>query len=379
MNVINPCRFLIAAFLVMLVSVPLFQMFVEIRRGEWPHVFELVTRRPTQVNLRYVERRLEAESATARVLRPWMQACQFFIFSDAGEKAILGCDSWLFYQPGLSFLTQRRKSSDATPKQALAAILDFRDQLASRGVHLVLVPAPNKESIYPDKLTRRTAAPARIIGSETREFVSQCKESGLDVVDLFALFRNARKETDTALYLTQDSHWAPTGMKLAAEAVAAHILTRGWVARGDVAFDVRPVALHRYGDLVNMLRSPPIEALLAPECLTAEQVMHRADATPYADDPSSPVLVLGDSFLRIYEQDEPGQAGFIAHLARELGRPLASIANDGGASTLVRQELCRRPRLLEGKKVIVWEFVERDLRLGTEGWQPVPLPLGTRP
>lgn len=33
-----------------------------------------------------------------------------------------------------------------------------------------------------------------------------------------------------------------------------------------------------------------------------------------------------------------------------------------------------RPQLLERTKVVVWEFVERDLRLGTEGWQTVPLP-----
>ena len=54
--------------------------------------------------------------------------------------------------------------------------------------------------------------------------------------------------------------------------------------------------------------------------------------------------------------------------------PLASIVNDGGASTLVRQQLSRKPELLRGKKLVVWEFVERDVRFGTEGWQPVPLP-----
>jgi hypothetical protein len=53
---------------------------------------------------------------------------------------------------------------------------------------------------------------------------------------------------------------------------------------------------------------------------------------------------------------------------------LASIVNDGGASTLVRQELCRRSALLANAKVVVWEFVERDILLGTEGWQAVQLP-----
>jgi len=34
--------------------------------------------------------------------------------------------------------------------------------------------------------------------------------------------------------------------------------------------------------------------------------------------------------------------------------------------------------LLCNKKVVVWEFVERDLRFGTEGWQVVPLPGETK-
>src|SRR5262249_43126246 len=94
----------------------------------------------------------------------------------------------------------------------------------------------------------------------------------------------------------------------------------------------------------------------------------------YGDDPGSPVLVLGDSFLRVFEQDNPGWAGFIAHLARELRRPLTSLVSDGGASTVVRQQLARMPRLLENKSLVIWEFVERDTRYGAEGWQIVPLP-----
>jgi hypothetical protein len=104
------------------------------------------------------------------------------------------------------------------------------------------------------------------------------------------------------------------------------------------------------------------------------QVVDASTGDPYRDDPMAEVLVLGDSFLRIYERDEPGAAGFVAHLARELGQPVTSIVNDGGASTLVRQELHRRPAFLANKKVVVWEIVERDIRLGLEGWQRVPLP-----
>jgi hypothetical protein len=74
----------------------------------------------------------------------------------------------------------------------------------------------------------------------------------------------------------------------------------------------------------------------------------------------------------ISPRDECG--GGHDRIARALGRPVASIVNDGGASTLVRQELSRKPDALTGKTLVVWEFVERDIRLGLEGWQDVPLP-----
>jgi hypothetical protein len=119
---------------------------------------------------------------------------------------------------------------------------------------------------------------------------------------------------------------------------------------------------------------PRLERTIAPERLQCEQVVRRDTGRLYQDEPGARILVLGDSFLRIYEQDEPGTAGFIAHLARELKQPMASIINDGGASTLVRQDLTRRPRMLSNKKLIIWEFVERDIGDGTEGWQVIRLP-----
>ena len=131
---------------------------------------------------------------------------------------------------------------------------------------------------------------------------------------------------------------------------------------------MRPVAISRHGDILEMMQVPQIERHFPPEEITCRQVIL------YRDDPASPVLVLGDSFLRIYQQDEPRSAGFIAHLARGLRFPVASLVNDGGGSTLVRQDLSRKPGLLAGKKLVIWEFVERDIRFGTEGWQEVPLP-----
>jgi hypothetical protein len=151
------------------------------------------------------------------------------------------------------------------------------------------------------------------------------------------------------------------------------VLESGTVKLGDHAYALRSVNVRRHGDLVEMQQVREIERALEPESLACLQVVQPDTRTPYRDRPESEVLILGDSFLRIYEQDEPGAAGFIAHLARELGQPLTSIVNDGGASTLVRQRLAHRPRLLLNKRLVIWEFAERDIRVGTEGWQIVPL------
>jgi hypothetical protein len=197
-------------------------------------------------------------------------------------------------------------------------------------------------------------------------------------VNLFRVYAEAR--TNAAglqrppLYLTQDSHWSHAGLSLAVEAVARRLVERGWVKPGAKDYDERPAPVDRLGDVLRMLQVPRLERCAVPEQVACVRVVRHDNAQAYQDDPDSPILVLGDSFLRIYEQDEPGSAGFIAHLAKELKQPVTSLVSDGGASTLVRQELYRRPSLLKNKQVVVWEFVERDIRLGTEGWQHAPLP-----
>ena len=114
-------------------------------------------------------------------------------------------------------------------------------------------------------------------------------------------------------------------------------------------------------------------------CFTAQSalcerdtVLYDTSITPFKDDfRKSEILILGDSFSRIYQTDSPVNAGWIAHFAKNMNRPVASIVSDGGASTLVREKLARKASVLKGKKLLIWEFVERDLRFGAEGWKDV--------
>jgi hypothetical protein len=371
---------LVIGFLAILVAPGIIQTVVELRGGEAIQALTVLRRKPTATNLREYERELEEASGVAGQLRPWMQYVQFRLLHEAGDKALVGREGWMFYKPGVRYLTERPASPTpgAPPNDPRAAIVDFRDQLARRGIRLLVMIAPNKESVYPQMLSRRAEPGQVVMAPQTRQLLDDLQTAGVEVVDLFQVFREAQlcptAAATTPLYLAQDSHWSPAGVEVAAKAMARKILSAGWVQRGTVAYDLTPAPVRRLGDVIRMLQVPQIEQDIAPEDIACQQILRRDDQSPYKDDPGAEILILGDSFLRIYEQDEPQSAGFIAHLAYELGQPIAAIVNDGGASTLVRQELHRRPQLLVNKQLVIWEFVERDIRFGTEGWQSVPLP-----
>jgi len=381
-NILGKETALIAGFLAILAAPAMIQIAAEVHHGETIQALNVFRQVPTAKNLREYEREMEDASYVEKELRPWIQYVQFRFLQDAGDKALIGRDGWMFYKPGVRYLTERRtpQKPGAPSNNPLPAIVDFRDQLAQRGIRLLVMIAPNKESIYPRMLSSRAEKREVLIGLETRQLLDELKVAGVEVVDLFEVFRVVKLAQTQAptvpLYLAQDSHWSPAGVEAAAKAVARRILNSGWVQNGTIGYDTKPAPVCRRGDIIGMLQVPQIEQDIIPEAIPCQQIVRRDEQSPYRDDPDAEILILGDSFLRIYEQDEPRSAGFLAHLAYELRQPVTSIVNDGGASTLVRQELFRRPRLFINKKLVIWEFVERDIRFGAEGWQPVPLPAG---
>jgi hypothetical protein len=189
------------------------------------------------------------------------------------------------------------------------------------------------------------------------------------------------------------------------------------VGRG---YTTRPAPVERRGDILEMLQVPRISERFPACSVECEQVLdgsagllvstvggregtymnqHLVD-TPL----QARVLLLGDSFSRIYQTPEPqslgeelgiagvehsernreglksmrrllpGSAGFPSHLARALGAAVDYIISDGGAATDVRQALSTNAEILERKRVVVWQFAERDIALGADGWRDVPLP-----
>ena len=367
----------VIGFLAVIYSVPLTQSIFEIIRGQSPRVFDVFRHVPNRSGLRAYEKELEEQSIFARSVQPWIQYTRFALFGDAGDKVLVGRNGWLFYRPDVRDLVEPRSpTAGENSEDPFSAITLFWKQLRTRGIQLVVLPMPGKPSLYGEMLTTRLNG-LRYPASPTLTLITRLRREGVEVVDLFELFGRHKSASRYPLYLARDTHWSAAAAELAASAVAARLEELGWAQQGAVDYDIQQVIVPRRSDIARMTRVPLIEASYPAEEIVARQVRERPTGALYRDDPTASVLVLGDSFLRIYQTDEPKAAGFIAHLARALRQPVSSVINDGGASTLVRQELARRPQLLHGKSVVLWEFVERDIRFGTEGWKAVPLPSET--
>ncbi len=417
---------LLIGFLAIIGSVPLVQTGLELARGERVQFTDVLRRSPTASNLRQYEHTLEEKSWFQQTLRPPMQQLLFASLRDTGSKGILGRDGWLFYRSDVRYLVDsdrlesgRADTTWVEPAETVThrasveqAIVRFRDQLQERGIALVVMPIPGKPSVYPEQLTRRVSHPDGPFASPTSNLLRALEQRGIPTLDLFTLFARHRRETQDRepLYLSHDTHWTPTGARLAAQALGNSLREHGIAPVPKMEFQTQRATVQRWGDILEMMQIPNLRETFGAQVAECEQVLDPVlgPLLPSASDrpgtyktPGQPasVLVLGDSFCRIYQYPEPlslgqiqtnttsairpdtgtkrllpGSAGFISHLARELRAPVDAIVSDGGASTDVRRKLSINPEILEGKRVVIWEFVERDVALGRQGWEPVPLP-----
>ena len=430
--------------------------------------------------LRAFENKIDDESAIVLALRPKYQLAVWNLFSDPGEKVVLGrsgdcigagcgrdtaaaSDRWLFYRQDVEFLVQPSPLDVRSAKldNPITAIERFRDQLKAKGVELLVVVTPGKPSIYPERLTggdsdasRDAAAAGNVadhansigLQSHGKKILDSLTRAGFNTVDLYTplLAAKSRDSVEGTLYLNDDTHWTPRGAELAAAEIAAAVNRLesdgkiklkdlrgvypelGYRAKDSVADRMGDVGemsgLNKFGvfktqrvvghvvsqlSIMREIESNPdfdaavdsawtmcnekfkdkakIDSCFNYHWKLQEELCEKSGAkicaqectlnsteSVFKDDfRNSEILILGDSFSRIYQTDSPVNAGWIAHFAKNVNRPVASIVSDGGASTLVREKLARKAGVLKGKKLLIWEFVERDLRFGAEGWKDV--------
>jgi len=368
----------------------------ELRTGDG-HLFAriLSSNRVLLREMNRLEDDLEDASALGQVVRPGMQTALARI-GVGNEQAYVGRDGWLFFRPGLDYLTgpgfleprqlARRAAAAESwqePPQPdpRRAIIDLHRQLAARDIRLVVVPTPVKAMIHPERFSGSLDGGKPLNNASFRVFVEALDAAGVLVFDPIPTLMQAKAEEGSAQFLATDTHWRPESMQRVAEDLAAFLTERALLP------DTRPAGYRaveervaNLGDITRMLDLPAQQRLFPEESATVRQVRDdRGDL--WRADADADILLLGDSFSNIFSLEAMGwgeAAGFAEHISLALQRPLDRIARNDQAAFAPREilarDMARGHDRLQGKRVVVYQFAARELAVGD--WKMIDLALG---
>ena len=294
-------------------------------------------------------------------------------WASGSANVVLGRDGWLFYGPGIELVTgpglldpnrltlAKRDLIDAgetnpapDPRPAIRAFLEACN---TAGVHLVVLPIPEKAMVQPAELSsrfKRSRPGAMASNVDYARLLSELRSAGVDVFDPSP---KLLLPGEPARFLRQDTHWTPEWMEEVARNLAEHLKSRvpslrvptrsWWAERREVS---------RVGDIVDMLKLPEGQSLYQPQTVSVHRVLDPRDGSGWQPSAEGDVLLLGDSFSNIYCTSDLGwgdAAGLPAQLARFLERDVDVIARNGSAATATRRELAAsEPQPLAGKTVL---------------------------
>ena len=359
-------RVVVSCFLAIVVSVPI----IDQSSGAAVAWRQIRHDRDWQTSLRNVESSLEDRSRIARIVRPLAQSALASTLHTGSDQVILGRNGWLFYAPDVRHVTMRgfldssvddpeslrqRRVQSLRQHAPMDAILQFNQQLAARGVRLVIVPTPVKPMVQPEMLS------GPLVNASFERFKADVEAAGIAVFDCAPELAAAAAHGQSQ-FLVTDTHWRPQAMAAAASQLATLVNARVDLPQTlGVNFMQRERAIQGHGDLAVLLN---LRQPLTGENVTIAQVIEPSGRlwSPRSD---AEILWLGDSFSNIYSNKEMGwgsAAGFAEQFSRSIGRPLDVIRrNDDGAFAtrqLLADELARGNDRLAGKKLVVWQFAD---------------------
>ena len=333
---------------------------------------------PRGAELKAAEKELETESVVSEWLLPRVQLA--LVKLGAGNEQVYpGRSGWLFYRPDVDYVTgppflepkimAHRAHAAAVQSDPVKAIVAFREQLASRGIDLIVVPVPMKPGVEAGHLSARAHHPQVLQNASFAEFKARLEQAGVRVFDPATSW----SRSESSLYLETDTHWRPETMEAVAENVATLIKEP---SSPETTLQVNKRTISGVGDIARMLKLPESKSGFRPETVTIHEV------SPWRASKDADILLLGDSFSNIYSLAALGwgeSAGFAEQLSRALGgHPLDCILrnSDGAFATreILSRDLARGRDRLAGKKLVIWEFAARELAFGD--WKLLEMKLG---
>ena len=345
-----------------------------------------------------IETRLGDDTAIGRYVRPVVQDVMTGWLAVGTARVEVGADGWLFYRPdidhviGRGFLSPHALAHRAAGGDTIVAapepdprpaLLTLQNQLARRGIALIVMPTPVKPSAEPDRIGRPIAGARIVMNRSYTRFVDDLARSGVVVFDVTGTLDAMKRTGAGPVYLKTDTHWRPETVTRVASDLSAVIEATVDLDPPDPRYRVAPVEVTNQGDIVALLGLGPRQRRYPPETVSVERVETTA-GEPWTPDPAAEILLLGDSFSNVYSLEPLGWgegAGLAEQLSVALGRPVDRLSqNDAGAVAprrLLAAALGRNAARLSRTRVVVYQFAARELSQGD--WRPIDLGAAAAP
>ena len=412
-------RVIVFCFLVLIISVPMLQLFLDQRNPEQltflsslqtllsenssvtseQHSFVATVKERNNRLLEAMddfEKQIEEKSFLRdQLLAPGQRLLLGLGYGN--EKVYPGRAEWLFYRPDMDYLMgpafldptrlkQRRESGKLweSPVQPdpISTILEFNRQLSSRGIQLILMPTPIKATIYPEFFNSGEYS-VPVQNSSWDTFVSLMEEASIPLFDPAPILLKQKQKSAIPAYLRTDTHWSSGAMETVAVQLSQYIQEKVPLSENLMNLTRRKKEVTNQGDIDAMLLLPEEWELYAEEQTEIHTVVTAANEMWQAATDAE-ILLLGDSFSNIYSLSGMGWgegAGLGEQLSYSLKRPVDLILqNDSGAYAtreMLSRELARGRDRLAGKKVLIWQFATRELSSGD--WKRIPMELKEKP
>jgi len=281
---------------------------------------------------------------------------------------------------------------EVPPEKAdpVGAVVRFRDELASMGIELLVMPVPDRPVIYPEGVLDigdyRDAAILPDIKPIQSRFIDLLGRAGINAIDLGPYFLADRRGEHGPLFCKSDPHWAPSGTVRAAEISGDFIKKLPWYnevfeqhkVSGAEALD-QWMSKNFIGHCVKKLQRFDKAMDFSPEVIQYRKIAFPGRKPGKTSQerlrhPEAPITVFGDSnTLRWNEL----YASYPQELEFETGLPIDTISTSGGGINEARMSFVRESRqnteYLKGKKLVIWVFTIRAVLEAKPCWIDTPL------
>jgi len=205
-----------------------------------------------------------------------------FLRYSQSNMVVIGKDGWLYVDADDSMADYRGlvPYSGSHLSYILNIVKSERDYLRARGIPLLLVVAPNKESVYPEYLPDSI----KKLGTETRldQIEAYFKSnSDIQILDLRQVLIEAKN--DKQVYRKTDSHWNSYGAYLA----YCEIMK---------AIGLKPHPLKDYDEMVDTHTIGDLGQLLKMSDIYSEPVVHYRLKDGVISDKLPCAVIFHDSF-----------------------------------------------------------------------------------